>query len=318
MFLLKKITIFSFFILFLVSTHAQELFYPLVKVERYNNKIVDLGRELFFETLLSKNNDISCASCHSNYGADSVQFSLGDNNQEGNINTPSLFNLPYNIAFFWNGRAETLEEQMIIGPLFNKKEMASSAEAIDEKLKKSEKYQKLFKLAYNNEPNFKDAVEAIAEFEKTLISVNSKFDNYLKGEILLSKDEEKGLNLFISYGCVSCHNGINIGGNSYQKFGSVLEYEESKDLVWQDRLSFTNDIEDKNVYKVPSLRNVEKTSPYFHSGNIKSLKNAIYIMAYFNVGVVLEEGEVNSIESFLKTLTGEIPETFGKSNYAKN
>jgi cytochrome c peroxidase len=309
-----KIILITSLMLFSSFVYAKELFYPLIESKNHDQNIVNLGRELFFETSLSKDNDISCVTCHNNYGADTLQFSIGHKKQKGNINTPSVFNLSNNIAFFWNGRSETLEEQMIIGPLFNEVEMASSKELIEKRLKESEKYQKLFKKAYQKEPNFNDAVHAIVEFEKTLISINSKFDKYLRGEIFLSKDEEKGLELFTSYGCVSCHNGVNIGGNSYQKFGSVIEYKEAINLVWLDRFSFTNDIEDKNIYKVPSLRNVEKTAPYFHSGSIDSLTEAIYTMAYFNVGIILERNEIEFIESFLKTLTGEIPKSFGNTD----
>lgn len=155
-------------------------------------------------------------------------------------------------------------------------------------------------------------IKSIYEYEKTLVSINSKFDKYLRGEVALNESEQKGLNLFISYGCASCHNGVNIGGNSFQKFGAVISPDELEDEVWADRFAFTGDIDDKEVYKVPSLRNVEKTAPYFHTGNINSLKTAIYMMAYHNVGVVLKEDEVQFIEDFLKTLTGEIPETFKK------
>ena len=168
--------------------------------------------------------------------------------------------------------------------------------------------------AYYRKPSFEKMLAAIVEFEKTLVSTNSKFDKYLRGEIDLSEDEKNGMEVFISYGCVSCHNGINIGGNSYQKFGSVVEYEQKRDSQWQDRFSLTNRVEDINVYKVPSLRNVEKTSPYFHDGNTKNLKDAIYNMAYFNIGVILQENEIVDIESFLKTLTGEIPKNFENKN----
>jgi len=306
-----KIVLIKIILLSIISIcYAQDLFKPLPEVGSYNENIVNLGKELFNDKLLSKNQDISCYSCHDNYGADTKQFSLGHDGKEGNMNTPSVFNLPYNLAYFWNGRSKTLKEQMITGPLINDKEMASTKELIEDRLINSAKYQKLFKKAYNHNPTFEKMLDAIIEYEKTLISVNSKFDKYLRGEIELSENEENGMELFISYGCVSCHNGINIGGNSYQKFGAVIEYEQKRDSKWQDRFSVTNKIEDINIYKVPSLRNVEKTSPYFHDGSVQNLKDAIYTMAYFNIGVVLEENEINDIESFLKTLTGEIPKNF--------
>lgn len=289
---------------------AQDLFKPLPPVENYDENIVNLGKELFYDKILSKNQDTSCYSCHDNYGADTKQFSIGHDGKEGNMNALSVFNLPYNLAYFWNGRSKTLREQMISGPLINDIEMASSKEIIEGRLITSEKYQKLFKKAYNQNPSFEKMLDAIIEYEKTLISVNSKFDKYLRNEVELDENEKNGMELFISYCCVSCHNGINIGGNSYQKFGSVIKYEQKRDSQWQDRFSLTKNVEDINVYKVPSLRNVEKTSPYFHDGSVSSLKDAIYTMAYFNIGVVLEENEINDIESFLKTLTGEIPKNF--------
>lgn len=310
-----KIVLLKITLLVIVSIcQAQDLFKPLPEVGSYNENIVNLGKELFYDKILSKNQDISCYSCHDNYGADTKQFSKGHEGKEGNMNAPSVFNLPYNLAYFWNGRSHTLKEQMLSGPLLNDKEMASSKELIEERLINSGKYQKLFMKAYNRKPTFEKMLDAIVEFEKTLVSTNSKFDKYLRGEIDLSEDEKNGMELFISYGCVSCHNGINIGGNSYQKFGSVVEYEQKRDLQWQDRFFITNRVEDINVYKVPSLRNVEKTSPYFHDGNTKNLKDAIYNMAYFNIGVILQENEILDIENFLKTLTGEIPKNFENKN----
>lgn len=310
-----KIVLLKIMLLAIISTcQAQDLFKPLPQVESYNENIVDLGKELFYDKLLSKNQDISCYSCHYNYGADTKQFSVGHEGNIGNMNTPSVFNLPYNLGYFWNGRSKTLKEQMISGPLINEKEMASSKELIEMRLSSSGKYQKLFKKAYNRNPSFDRMLDAIVEYEKTLISINSKFDKYLRNEIELDENEKNGMELFISYGCVSCHNGINIGGNSYQKFGSVIEYKEKKASQWQDRFSLTNRPEDINVYKVPSLRNVEITSPYFHDGSVKILTDAIYTMAYFNIGVMLEENEINDIESFLKTLTGEIPKNFENKN----
>lgn len=307
--------VFFFTLIAIISIcQAQDLFKPLPKVENYNENIVNLGKELFYDKILSQNQDISCYSCHYNYGADTKQFSQGHNGNESKMNAPSVFNLPYNLAYFWNGRSKTLKEQLINGPLINDKEMSSSKELIEERLTTSEKYQKLFKKTYNHNPTFEKMIDAIIEYEKTLISINSKFDKYLRAEVELNENEKNGMELFISYGCVSCHNGINIGGNSYQKFGSVIEYDQKRDSQWQDRFTFTNKIEDINVYKVPSLRNIEKTSPYFHDGSVESLKNAIYTMAYFNIGIVLEENEINDIESFLKTFTGEIPKNFENKN----
>lgn len=301
---------FIFIFLIISPLIANKLFLPLEEYKIINKELVVLGEELFFDKNLSKDKNISCFSCHSVYGADNKNFSLGVYGKKGNMNTLSIFNSVYNFSFFWNGKADSLKEQ-IIGPLTNKHEMNISKEEIEKILNSSPKYISLFKKVFNKKPSYEKMIDSIIEFEKTLITVNSKFDKYLRGEINLSKEENKGLQLFQNYGCVTCHNGVNIGGNSFQKFGSVIYYKNYGKKV-SDRYSYTLDKEDINVYRVPSLRNVEKTSPYFHSGFVKSLKEAINIMAYYNLGKTLNDDEINAIESFLKTLTGELPESYKK------
>ncbi|MFA9373053.1 MAG: cytochrome-c peroxidase [Poseidonibacter sp.] len=298
----------SLLVFFNICT-ANNIFIPLPTEIEYDKAKVELGKKLFFDPILSKNNDISCASCHGNYGVDNEKFSIGDNQTEGFINTPTVFNLEYNLAFFWNGRSETLKEQMIDGPLFAKHEMANDKTTIENRLKQSPEYIQLFLKAYSLMPTFDNMLDAIVSFEETLITPNSKFDQYLRNEYKLTQKEENGMDLFLSYGCVSCHNGINLGGNSYQKFGTIIEYKDSS-VKWADREDVTKNINDKNIFRVPSLRNIEKTAPYFHNGQIKTLQNAIYIMGYHNVGIVMAKNEVEDIEAFLKTLTGEIPKTF--------
>ena len=295
---------------FLIITigFSQNLFLPLPQTISYNSEKVTLGRTLFFDPVLSKDNDISCNSCHFNYGADTQQFSLGTQKQKGFVNTPSIFNLPYKIGYFWNGRSETLQEQMLDGPLYNQHEMASSKEEIEARLQNIPHYLTSFQKIYHQKPSLELVLDAIVEFENTLISKNSKFDQYLRNQLSLSKDEQRGMELFVSYGCASCHNGINIGGNSYQKFGTVIEIEDKLDK-WEDRSKVTGHQEDKMVFIVPSLRNVAKTAPYFHTGDIKTLKEAIMLMGYYNIGVFLTNEEIDYIEKFLETLTGDLPET---------
>lgn len=313
MIIISKIQVLSFLVLLLSTLKAQEIFKPLPTQIQYDVEKVNLGRELFFEPLLSKNKKISCSSCHNQYGADKLKFSFGDDNKLGNINTTSVFNSTYNLSFFWNGRVSSLKEQLLDGPIYNNHEMNSSKNLILKRLNESQKYRKLFKTVYNRNPNFEDVIDSIVAFEKTLITPNSKFDRYLRNEIKLNKDEKKGFDLFNSYGCVSCHNGINIGGNSYQKFGTIIDYKSSDDQkLWTDRFAYTKMPKDKDVYRVPSLRNVVKTSPYFHSGDIKELKDAISLMAYYNLGIMLEEKELQLIEAFLNTLTGDLPKTWIK------
>lgn len=310
---INKIKLILISIFLMLNLQAQEIYKPLPTLLSYDKKKVNLGRELFFDPLLSKNKNVSCASCHNVYGADDKKFSIGDNGKIGNINTTSVFNNKFNVSLFWNGRASNLKEQLLDGPLFNEHEMAITKETLEKRLKASLKYQKLFLDAYNQKPNFENSIDAIIAFEETLITPNSKFDKYLRGELELSQKEKKGLELFNSYGCVSCHNGINIGGNSYQKFGTIISYNNSNEKsLWDDRYKYTKKQKDKDVYRVPSLRNVSKTAPYFHSGDVYSLKHAISLMGYYNLGIVIKHEEVELIELFLNTLTGELPKTWVK------
>lgn len=308
---INKIKLIVITIFLLSNLNAQEVYKPLPTILSYDKKKVNLGRELFFDPLLSKNKNISCASCHSIYGADDKKFSLGDNNKIGNINTTSIFNNKFNLSLFWNGRANNLKEQLLDGPLFNEHEMNISKKLIEQRLKASLKYQKLFIDVYGKKPSFENSIDAIIAFEETLITPNSKFDKYLRGEIEFSSKEKKGLELFNSYGCVSCHNGINLGGNSYQKFGTIISYNSNGNSgLWEDRFNYTKNLKDKDIYRVPSLRNIAKTAPYFHSGDVNDLKDAISLMAYYNLGIVIKHEEVELIELFLNTLTGELPKTW--------
>ncbi len=306
--ILNLIAIFSMFLM------AEELFAPIPIDIKYNRDVVTLGRELFFDPLLSKDRDISCASCHSidGYGTDNMPKSVGTDGKIGNMNSLTPFNSIYNLSLFWNDRVKNLKEQMVDGPLINQHEMANSSDEIEKRLQQSNKYKKLFLKAYGEPPSFSLMLEALAEFEATLLTPNAKFDRYLRNEAELSSSEKRGFHLFKSYGCVSCHNGINLGGNSYQKFGAVIDYPSNSTRV-DDRFQLTNAQRDRDVFRVPSLRNIEKTFPYFHDGNIHSLKEAIHIMGYTNVGVLLSPDEIDDIENFLKSLTGEIPKTFYKT-----
>jgi len=294
-----------------IYTNAEQLFLPVEKNVEVNKEIAILGEELFFDRMLSKDFSVSCFDCHAYYGADNKSLSIGSNNLKGKVNTPSLFNVKYNFLLTWNGRNHSLKKQLE-GPLFEKHEMNMDIIDIEDRLRNSEKYIRLFKIAFNAKPNYENMLDAIVEFEKTLTTPNSKFDKFLRGEEELSKEESKGFELFKKYGCVSCHNGINIGANSFQKRGAVIEFKENHEDESDNRYAITKNKEDINVYRVPSLRNVEKTAPYFHTGVISDLTQAINLMAYHNLGKVLKKDEVTAIEFFLKTLTGELPESYKK------
>ncbi|MEM4409311.1 MAG: cytochrome-c peroxidase [Candidatus Caldarchaeum sp.] len=296
-------------------TKARLLFKPLPSVipspegNPSTPQKVELGRKLFFDPRLSLSEAISCNSCHniSSYGVDNRETSLGHKAQEGSRNAPTVFNAGFHIAQFWDGRAPDLEEQAK-GPILNPVEMAEqSGEQVVAKLKTIPGYRDEFKRAFPSEQDpitYDNIARAIAAFERTLVTP-SRFDKFLNGDVnALSKTEREGLGLFIDKGCSSCHNGVAVGGGMFQKFGVVNPYPYQKDL---GRYEVTKNEADKYVFKVPSLRNVERTYPYFHNGKVWELKEAIKIMGKTQLGIDLTDDEANKIEAFLRSLTGEIP-----------
>ena len=294
-------------LLFAVHLMALELISPIEDDLNVDLNKALLGKKLFMDPQLSHDNTISCASCHhlDKGGDDNRQFSVGVNNKMGNINSPTVFNSKYNFVQFWDGRAKDLEEQVLV-PLHNPDEMNSNIQEVVEKLKKSQEYKNLFQKVYNDTIKEEYVIDAIVEFEKALITPNSKFDRYLKGEVnILSHVEKEGFELFKSYGCISCHNGVNIGGNLFQRVGIVkqIKYENK----YLGRYNVTKDEEDKYFYKVPTLRNIELTAPYLHSGEIKTLREAVTFMMEYQIGVKPNNAEVNHIMTFLRTLTGNRP-----------
>lgn len=283
------------------------LFKPLPEVKVENPKKVALGKKLFFETALSKNDDVSCNSCHNldTFGVDNLATSLGDKGQTGDRNSPTVYNASLHFAQFWDGRAKDVEEQAL-GPILNPVEMAMPDEAsVVKKLKAKPEYLEAFTKAFSNEKEpltFKNIGNAIGAFERTLLTP-SRFDEFLNGkEDALSEKEKVGMKTFVDTGCATCHNGVALGGAMYQKLGLVKPYE-TKDL---GRFIVTKKESDKYFFKVPSLRNIEKTAPYFHDGSIKTLEEAIVIMANYQLGRELEDKKVEEIITFLKSTTGKI------------
>ncbi|WP_200762801.1 cytochrome-c peroxidase [Nitrosophilus alvini] len=296
-----------FFIFFITILYAVEPIVPIPESIEYKKDKALLGKLLFFDPLLSADKKISCASCHDfDYGgADPRDFSIGVYGRKGVVNSPTVLNSVFNFRQFWNGRAKDLKEQ-VIEPLFSPVEMGMTKELVEERLNSSKLYKKEFKKVYKTEVITLDMViDAIAEFEKALITPNSKFDRFLKGEIKLSTEEEKGYLLFKQLGCITCHNGINLGGNSFQKIGAIIPYPRKKSA--QDRYEVTKREFDKNRFKVPTLRNIILTAPYFHDASAKTLYDAIDKMAYHELGVKLTWEEKNFLIAFLATLTGEKP-----------
>lgn len=248
-------------------------------------------------------NSISCASCHvlNEGGDDNSIVATGIDGKQGDINTPTVLNSVFNFRQFWDGRAKSLEEQAL-GPIENPIEMASDFDILVKKLKETE-YKELFEKVFEDGITKKNIANAIAEHEKTLITPNSPFDKYLKGdETAITKEQKEGYELFKNKGCIACHNGVNVGGNLYSKFG-VMEDAKITNL---GRYNLTKKEKDKHYFKVPTLRNIEHTAPYFHDGRTYSLHAAVKIMALYQVGRPMSEKEVDLIVGFLKSLSGEL------------
>ena len=290
----------------IIKINAVELITPIPANFEYDLKKALLGKALFHDVRLSANNTISCASCHiiEAGGDDNSKFSIGINGQVGNINSPTVLNSRYNLSQFWNGRAKDLKDQAS-QPVHNPVEMGSSMDEVVSKLKEDKKYKKLFMQIYKSDITADNITDAIAEFEKALVTPNSRFDKYLRGDKeAISSYEKEGFELFKSNGCISCHNGVNIGGNLYQKVGIVMDYTENKDL---GRYEVTKKEKDKYFFKVPSLRNIELTAPYLHDGSKESLYKAIKFMMVYQLGNIPAETEIKKIMVFLKTLSAPTP-----------
>lgn len=275
----------------------QEPIQPLPNTIKLNAQKVLLGDKLFHDKNLSANNTISCSSCHNleQGGTDKLAISIGINGNKGLFNAPTVFNSAFNHVFFWDGRATTLESQAV-NPLFNPLEMGNTSwQPILNYLNSSQEYQKLFASIYNKAIDQYQVLDAIAEFERSLITPNSRFDKYLNGDHqALNTIELEGYQLFKDRGCISCHNGINIGGNHMQKAG-----------IFTPISSNTDQGEPLPPLKVPSLRNIALTSPYFHDGSAKSLQEAVQTMGEAQLGIALSELETKKIVEFLNSLTGE-------------
>ena len=294
--------------LFISSLFALEPIAPLpTTLDDIDLAKAKLGRMLFLDPTLSSDQTVSCHSCHSfeRGGADPRAVSLGVHNREGSIQSPTVYNSRYNFKQFWNGRAGSLKEQ-VNGPITAHFEMDMSPQKIEARLSQNSAYQKTFKEVYKTERiRMEDVVDAIVEFEKALITPNSRFDRYLRGEIQLNESEKKGYAKFKSLGCITCHNGVNVGANAFQKMGLFRQYPY--DIKYQDRYTLTKKEYHKNVYKVPTLRNITLTAPYFHDASAKTLEDAIQVMARYNLGIKISQKDIALLVSFLKSLEGERP-----------
>lgn len=298
---------------------ARELFKPIpetvgtVDGQPVTPTQVALGKQLFFDPRLSSSQVISCNNCHNigTGGADDVPTSTGHAWQKGARNSPTVFNAVFNVAQFWDGRAKDLEEQAK-GPVQNPVEMHNTPQNVEQTLASMPGYVQAFGLAFPGDKapvSFENMAKAIQAFETTLITPDSRFDRFLKGDDkALTADERKGLQTFVDSGCAACHNGINVGGQGYFPFGLVNQPGEAvRPSADKGRFAITRTESDEYVFRAAPLRNVALTAPYFHSGQVWDLKEAVAIMGNAQLGKQLSDADVESITLFLKTLTGHQP-----------
>ena len=270
-----------------------------------------LGSKLFHDPRLSKDGTVSCASCHdlATGGDDGKVVSLGVDGKPGLVNSPTVFNVRFNIAQFWDGRAETLEDQ-IDGPIQSPIEMGSVWPDVVLKLYEDAEYPALFDAVYPGEQITRANIKnAIAEFMRSLVTPNSRFDQWLAGdEQALTAHEKQGWKLFKSYGCVSCHQGRNAGGNMFQVFGVLNDYFRRRGNITKadmGRFNITGNEEDRHAFKVPSLRMAAHTAPYLHDGSAATLRDAVDAMFEFQLGRTAPDADKDAIVAFIKTLAGE-------------
>ena len=268
----------------------------------------ELGMRLFHDVRLSRDDTVACASCHNlgTGGVDGKERSPGVDGALTAVNTPTVLNSRYNFVQFWDGRAKTLAEQAE-NVLHNPVSMATNWQEVLGKLRADAYYPGLFIRNYPKRGMTPETVvDAIAEFEKTLVTP-SRFDRYLRGDhAALTEEEKAGYARFKSLGCASCHQGINVGGNLFQRFGVMANFFADQEISRADlgRFNVTGKESDRHVFKVPSLRNIELTAPYFHDGRALSLESAIAVMGAYQLGRPLSQDDIRLVAAFLKTLTG--------------
>ena len=283
---------------------------PIPQSLSLDQRKVDLGSRLFQDRRFSRDNSTACAGCHelNKGGSDALRHSVGIGGQRGDVNAPTVFNSGFNFTQFWNGRAESLEDQ-IDDPVHNPKELGSNWPEIIAKLKQDADYPAEFAALYRDGIQPGNIRDAIATFERSLITPNSRFDKHLRGDRnALTQDEIKGYRLFKSYGCIACHQGVNVGGNLYARFGVMRDFFKQRENIAPadlGRFAVTGKPEDRHVFKVPSLRNVAVTAPYFHDGSLTALEQVVVIMGEYQLGILIPPGDVALIVKFLHTLTGE-------------
>lgn len=284
---------------------------PVPATLEVDPKKAELGRKLYHDKRLSGDNTVSCATCHdlAKGGTDQAKVSTGVRNQAGGINAPTTFNAAFQFMQFWDGRAPTLEAQAD-GPPNNPVEMDSNWPQIIGKLEADAAFAQEFKAAYPGGFSKETITDALAVFERTLLTPNSRFDKYLTGETnALTAIERRGYALFLDIGCATCHSGVLLGGGSFELMGRHADYFKERGGPVSDadkgRISASKNEKDLHKFKVPTLRNVAKTFPYFHDGSTSDLKEAVRVMAKYQLGKELSPDDCATVAAFLETLTGE-------------
>lgn len=292
------------------EVHSSEPIQPLPLYMDLDPHKVQLGNRLFHDKRLSRDNSIACASCHSlsKGGTDQLPVSVGVDGALGPINSPTVLNSGFNFRQFWDGRAASLEEQAA-GPVHAKLEMDSNWPQVIGKLAQDEGYRRSFAALYPDGIQSENIKDAIAAFERSLVTP-SRFDDYLRGnKDALSKEETQGYQLFKNYGCVACHQGVNVGGNMFQVFGVMGDYFKDRGNITEvdlGRYNVTGKEQDRYKFKVPTLRNVALTPPYFHDGSAQTLEEAVDVMARYQLKRKMPEQDRDLIIKFLRSLTGQL------------
>lgn len=286
--------------------HAYEPIAPIEAPFGLDPRKAELGRALFHDPILSRDGSLSCASCHDleQGGGDGRAHSVGVGGAEGEINAPTVYNAALNIRQFWDGRAPTLEAQ-VSGPVTNPAEMAADWPDVIARLKAS-RHAAAFHAIYGAGPSVETVSQAIAEFERSLVTVDSRFDRWLRGdEAALTPAEKRGYALFKSYGCASCHQGAAVGGNMFSNFGFFgSPFPDTEARAHQGRFAVTGRADDRHVVKVPSLRMAVLTAPYFHDGSVAELSQAVALMGRHQLGRDIPPDDIGLIVEFLGTLPG--------------
>ena len=295
---------------------ANEPIRPIPDSVSFDARKAALGNVLYHDTRLSSDGTISCASCHglNTGGVDNHRYSDGVGGQLGGVNAPTVYNSVFNFVQFWDGRAATLADQAA-GPPLNPVEMGcKSFDEIVARLSEDKAFVDSFRIAYPEGLSQATITDAIAEFERTLVTPNCAFDRYLKGDKnAMNTDEVEGYKLFKKYNCATCHAGVNMGGLTYELMGQRANYFEDRELTKKSgltdgdngRWAQTKVERDRYRFKTPTLRNIALTYPYYHDGSVATLKEAIEMMAKFQVGRTMTDDDCKKVEAFLHTLTGQ-------------